>query len=184
MNWFSHPSFSYSRLYTQIVSSLIFTIITSHLFIFIIMTKTIYLSGLKYINCELTRVYDKRELVCLLLLWTTLKPTFQTKTRTMWINDTRRSNHLGLQSPWHPRDSTTRDSTTRDSPNLHQTNSMSHGNLLHLLVTHWQQSCSKSNHRTEYDNPDYHRCYPPCSTYQSFDLQTHSFLSRCYSVSQ
>ena len=39
------------------------------------MTKTVYLSGLKYINCELTRVSDKRELGCLLFLWASKKLT-------------------------------------------------------------------------------------------------------------
>ena len=32
------------------------------------MTKTVYLSGLKYINCELLRVSNKRELGCILVL--------------------------------------------------------------------------------------------------------------------
>ena len=31
------------------------------------MTKTVYLSGLKYIDCELLRVSNKRELGCLLV---------------------------------------------------------------------------------------------------------------------
>ena len=32
------------------------------------MTKTAYVSGLKYIDCELLRVSNKRELGCLLFL--------------------------------------------------------------------------------------------------------------------
>ena len=32
------------------------------------MTKTVYLSGLKYIDCELLRVSNKRELGCILVL--------------------------------------------------------------------------------------------------------------------
>ena len=39
------------------------------------MTKTVYLSGLKYIDCELTRVSDKRALGCLLFLRASKKQT-------------------------------------------------------------------------------------------------------------
>ena len=57
---------------------------------------------------------------------------------------------------------------------------MRNANLLHLLVTLRRQSCSKSNHRNEYDNLNLLCCYQPCFTYQSLDLKTHSFLSRFY----
>ena len=117
------------------------------------MTQTVYLSGLKYTFCELTQVLSNRG-GCLKFLYASMKPTFQTETRTTWINNAHQSTHLGLQSLWCPRVS-----TTRDSLNLHQTNSMHQANLFHLLITHRQGSCLKSNQHTEYDDLTNHCCY-------------------------
>ena len=100
------------------------------------MTKTVYLSGLKFINCELTKVSDKRELGCFLFLWASKRLTFQTKSKTTWIYDANRFILLGLRGYkklfWN-----SGNSISRESPELHQTNSMQQTILSDLLVPCW-----------------------------------------------
>ena len=64
------------------------------------MTKTVYLSGLKYINCELTQVSEKRELGCLLFLRASMKLIYMIVARKGVDSTMNQSKYIPEHSPY------------------------------------------------------------------------------------